>query len=74
MTRRLDLYLPAADNERDPMGAGEMFHDRLGAVQLEPPGVTAGYASLNGFRWHELLKRAAPQPKAGFPAIEVNPN
>lgn len=29
------------------------------------PGVAAGIAPLGGFRWRELLKRAASQPKAG---------
>lgn len=38
------------------------------------PGVAAGFAPLPGFRWHELLKRAAPQPKTGYPEIEVIPN
>ncbi len=33
-----------------------------------------GFAPLGGFRWHELLKRAAPQPREGFPEIEVIPN
>jgi transposase-like protein len=38
------------------------------------PGVAAGFAPLSGFRWHELLKRAAPQPKSGYPEIEVIAN
>jgi putative transposase len=38
------------------------------------PAVAAGFAPLAGFRWYALLKRAAPQPKAGYPEIEVVPN
>jgi putative transposase len=45
-------------------------HMTLGAT----PAVAAGFAPLSGFRWHELLKRAAPQPKSGYPEIEVVPN
>lgn len=45
-------------------------HQTLGKT----PGVAAGFAPLSGFRWHELLKRAAPQPKTGYPEIEVIPN
>ncbi|MGP8109918.1 MAG: IS6 family transposase [Thermoplasmata archaeon] len=45
-------------------------HTALGTT----PGVAAGFAPLTGFRWHELLKRAAPQPKPGYPELEVIPN
>lgn len=45
-------------------------HQTLGTT----PGQAAGFAPLSGFRWHELLKRVAPQPKAGFAKIEVIPN
>jgi putative transposase len=45
-------------------------HMTLGAT----PAVAAGFTPLSGFRWHELLKRAAPVPKMGYPEIEVIPN
>ncbi len=45
-------------------------HQSLGTT----PGVAAGFAPLGGFRWAELIKRAAPQPKPGYPEIEVIPN
>jgi transposase-like protein len=45
-------------------------HQTLGTT----PAVVAGFPELPGFRWHELLKRCAPQPKAGFPEIEIIPN
>jgi transposase-like protein len=69
----------AFDNER---GAGALMegfrahynlvrdHQGLGTT----PGVAAGFAPLAGFRWHELLKRAAPMPKAGYAEIELVPN
>ncbi len=45
-------------------------HQSLGKT----PGAAAGIAPLTGFRWHELLKRAAPQPKSGYAEIELVPN
>ncbi|MGA7861654.1 MAG: DDE-type integrase/transposase/recombinase [Thermoplasmata archaeon] len=42
-------------------------HQTLGKT----PGEAAGFKPLSGFRWHELLKRAAPAPKAGYPEIEL---
>jgi hypothetical protein len=45
-------------------------HQTLGTT----PGVAAGIPALTGFRWHELLKRAAPQPKVGYPEVELVPN
>jgi transposase-like protein len=45
-------------------------HQTLGTT----PGVAAGIPALTGFRWHELLKQAVPQPKVGYPEIEVIPN
>lgn len=45
-------------------------HQALGTT----PGQAAGFAPLTGFRRHELLRRAVPQPKAGYPEIEVIPN
>lgn len=45
-------------------------HQALGTT----PGVAAGFPELSGFKWHELLKRAAPQPKAGYPEIELIPS
>ncbi len=38
------------------------------------PAVAAGFPDLPGFKWHELLKRSAPQPKTGYPEIEIIPN
>jgi len=45
-------------------------HQTLGTT----PGVAAGIPALTGFRWHELLKQAAPQPKVGYPEVELVPN
>jgi hypothetical protein len=67
------------DNERGTAALIEGFrahynlvreHQTLGST----PAVAAGFAPLGGFRWHELLKRAAPSPKPGYPEIEVVPN
>ncbi|MFY9716386.1 MAG: IS6 family transposase [Thermoplasmata archaeon] len=67
------------DNDRGTANLMEGFrahynlvreHQALGTT----PAVAAGFAPLGGFRWHELLKRAAPRPKAGYPEIEVIPN
>lgn len=45
-------------------------HQALGKT----PGEAAGFPTLPGFRWHELFKRAAPQPKPGCPEIELVTN
>ncbi len=45
-------------------------HQALGTT----PAVAAGFPELPGFKWHELLKRAAPQPKPGYSEIEIIPN
>ena len=45
-------------------------HQALGTT----PAVAAGFPELPGFKWYELLKRAAPQPKAGYPELEIIPN
>lgn len=45
-------------------------HQTLGTT----PAVAAGFPVLSGFKWHELLKRSAPQPKARYPEIELIPN
>jgi putative transposase len=37
------------------------IHQTLGTT----PAVAAGFPALPGFKWHELLKRSAPQPKDG---------
>jgi len=67
------------DNDRGTAALMEGFrahynlvrdHQTLGMT----PAAAAGLAPLGGFRWHELLKRAAPQPKAGYPEIEIVPN
>lgn len=41
---------------------------------MSDPGGRRRVRPLAGFRWHELLKRAAPSPKTGDPEIEVIPN
>jgi hypothetical protein len=54
-----------------------VHHQNPGSTRLSlgtTPAVAAGFAPITGFRWAELLKRAAPAPKTGFPEIEVTPN
>jgi putative transposase len=69
----------AFDNEHGAAALMEGFrahynlireHQTLGTT----PATAAGFAPLTGFRWHELLKRAAPSPNPGYPEIEVIPN
>jgi len=67
------------DNERGTAALIEGFRAHYNLVRTHQalgttPGVAAGFAPLGGFRWHELLKRAAPSPKPGYPEIEVIPN
>jgi transposase-like protein len=67
------------DNERGTGALMEGFRTHYNMVRDhqalgKTPAEAAGFARLSGFRWHELLKRAAPQPKEGYPEIEVIPN
>jgi putative transposase len=67
------------DNERGTSALIEGFRAHYNLVRDHQtlhttPGVAAGFAPLTGFRWAELLKRAAPSPKVGYPEIEVIPN
>jgi putative transposase len=67
------------DNDRGTAALMEGFRAHYNLVRTHQtlrttPGVAAGFAPLGGFRWHELLKRAAQQPKTGYPEIEVIPN
>lgn len=67
------------DNDRGTAALMEGFRAHYNLVRNHQtlrmtPAVAAGMPGLSGFRWHELLKRAAPQPKAGYPEIEVVPN
>jgi putative transposase len=69
----------AFDNEKGTANLMEGFRAHYNLVRdhqslRTTPGVAAGFAPLSGFRWHELLKRAAPSPKTGYPEIEVIPN
>jgi putative transposase len=67
------------DNDKGTAALMEGFRAHYNLVRdhqalKTTPGVAAGFTPLSGFRWHELLKRAAPEPKAGYPEIEVVPN
>jgi putative transposase len=67
------------DNEKGTAALIEGFRAHYNLVRdhqtlRTTPGVAAGFAPLTGFRWHELLKRAAPRPKTGYPEIEFVPN
>jgi putative transposase len=64
------------DNERDTKALIEGFRTHYNLIRdhqtlQTTPAVAAGFPPLTGFRWHELLKRAAPVPKAGYPEIEL---
>lgn len=67
------------DNEKGTKALMEGFRTHYNLIRdhqtlQTTPGVAAGFAPLAGFRWHELLKRAAPRPHAGYPEIELIPN
>jgi len=69
----------AFDNERGTAALMEGFRVHYNLVRdhqslRTTPAVAAGMTWLSGLRWHQLLKRAAPRPKAGYPKIEVVPN
>jgi putative transposase len=69
----------AFDNEKGSANLMEGFRAHYNLVRDHralrmTPAVAAGIPALTGFRWHELLKRAAPIPKAGYPEIELIPN
>jgi transposase-like protein len=67
------------DNERGTGALMEGFRAHYNLVRTHQalgttPGVAAGFAPIQGFRWAELLKCAAQVPKAGYPEIEFIPN
>jgi len=67
------------DNDRGTAALMEGFRAHYNLVRdhqtlKTTPGVAAGIAPIRGFRWHELLKRAACQPKSGSPELELISN
>jgi len=69
----------AFDNEKGTSNLMEGFRAHYNLVRdhqalRTTPGAAAGFTPLSGFRWHELLKRAAPKPANGYVEIELVPN
>jgi hypothetical protein len=67
------------DNERGTKTLVEGFRTHYNLIRDHhtlhtTPAVAAGFPPLSGFRWYELLKRAAPSPEPGYPEIEIVPN